>query len=154
MLIMGSFRDGHTDFANRYPIDALRRQERRGTCALDTEWATTYSTHHVWLRPETFVLDHMTVQNPYRQSRLHCPFASEKVPGVQEGPLCAFTNCARVEYCSPEGELLAEILNCDMIRAKAPRQGIARRARVIQCLRASKLLPSSSETLGLNHKLA
>ena len=58
----------------------------------------------MWLRPETLVLDHMTVQKTFRQSRLHCPFAGERFPG------CARRSVVCIHELCESGMLLAIFL--------------------------------------------
>ena len=61
----------------------------------------------MWLRPETFVLDHMTVQKTFRQSRLHCPFAGERFPGgARRSVVCIHELCE-------SGMLLTRVGGCD-----------------------------------------
>ena len=85
------------------------------------------------LRPETFVLDHMTIRTFYRQIQLHCLFAGEKFLQVAGMSVVCIN-----ELCE-SAILLTEMSGSDHDTGKGPRQGIARRARVIQCLRASAL---------------
>ena len=67
------------------------------------------------LRPETFVLDHMTIQTFYRQNQLHCLFAGEKFLQV------AGMSVVCIHELCQNGILLTKMSGSDHDTGKRPR---------------------------------